>query len=107
MLVDIHPLTDDLRERGYVVGGQRLTTDFLGGIFSLDAVHPTNTGYAVIANEFIKALNSQAAAGIPPVNVRDIQRADPLVLPGTGHPAASRGQVPAEAFESFRTAVFN
>lgn len=107
VFVDIHSLTETFRAKGYVTGGQRLTADFLGGLFSLDAVHPTNTGYAVIANEFIKALNSQAAAGIPPVNVRSVQRADPLVLPGTGHPASRRGHVPAEAFQTLRTTVFN
>ena len=105
VLVDIHSLTDSLRDRGYVVGGQRLTTDFLGGIFSLDAVHPTNTGYAVIANEFIKALNSQAAAGIPPVNVRQVQKDDPLVLQGGGHPASALGAVPAEPFASLQSVM--
>ena len=105
VLVDIHSLTDALRERGYVVGGQRLTTDFLGGIFSLDAVHPTNTGYAVIANEFIKALNSQAAAGIAPVNVRKVQRDDPLVLDGYGHPASALGAVPWETFAPLHSVI--
>ena len=100
VLVDIHTLTETFRDRGYVVGGQRLTTSFLGGIFSLDGVHPTNTGYAVIANEFIKALNSQAAAGIPPVNVRQVQREDPLVLQGSGHPASALGATTAESFAS-------
>ena len=89
VLVDINSVTARLDEQGYVVGGQRLTTDFLGGLFSLDGVHPTNTAYAIIANEFIKSLNRQAAAGIAPVNVRNIQRNDPLVLGGSGHPAAS------------------
>jgi hypothetical protein len=107
VLVDIHTLTETFRERGVVVGGQRLTTEFLGGIFSLDAVHPTNTGYALIANEFIKAMNSRASAGVPPVNVRHVQRTDPLVLPGVGHPASRRGQPSAEAFEAMRSTVFN
>jgi len=89
VLVDINSVTARLDEQGYVVGGQRLTTDFLGGLFSLDGVHPTNTAYAIIANEFIKSLNKRAAAGIAPVNVRNIQRNDPLVLVGSGHPAAS------------------
>ena len=105
VLVDIHSLTETFRERGYVVGGQRLTTDFLGGIFSLDGVHPTNTGYAVIANEFIKALNSQAAAGIPPVNVRKVQKEDPLVLAGYGHPASALGAVPAETFAPLHSVI--
>src|SRR5918993_223213 len=105
VLVDVHTLIETFDERGYVVGGQRLTTDFLGGLISLDAVHPTNTGYAIIANEFIHALNTQAAAGIPPVNVRRVQRDDPLVLPGSGHPPSRRGVVPADSFESLRSVI--
>ena len=87
-LVDVHGLTESLRERGYVTRGQRLTTEFLGGIFSLDGIHPTYTGHALIANEFIHVLNSQFGAGIPPVSVEKVAASDPLVLPGTGHPAA-------------------
>jgi lysophospholipase L1-like esterase len=101
VLVDINALLDRIDERGYVVGGQRLTTDFLGGIFSLDAVHPTNTGYAVVANEFIHALNTQGAAGIPPVNVKSVQRDDPLVLPGIGKPASNLPLKRAAAIKSY------
>jgi len=68
-LVDIHSLVDELHEKGLVAGGQRLTIDFLGGLFSLDGVHPTNTGYALFANKFIHALNTQFAAGIAPVSL--------------------------------------
>jgi len=69
-----------LAQRGIVVGGRRLTTQFLGGIFSLDGVHPSNTGAAATANFFIKTMNRQAAAGIPPISVRRVQRNDPLVF---------------------------
>jgi phospholipase/lecithinase/hemolysin len=102
-LVDIHRLTERIRAQGYVVGGQRLTTAFLGGFFSLDGTHPTNTGYAVIANEFIRALNKRFAAGIRPVNVRQVQREDPLVLPGAGQPAAALGRVGRPAAASIRS----
>jgi GDSL-like Lipase/Acylhydrolase len=87
-LVDVHRLTDEIRDRGYVVRGQRLNTDFLGGIFSLDGIHPTYTGYAIIANEFIHELNAAFGAGIPPVSIEQVAAGDPLVLPGKGHPAA-------------------
>ena len=43
-LVDIYSLVNDLAANGKVVGGQKLTTDFMGGFFSMDGVHPTNTG---------------------------------------------------------------
>jgi len=85
-LVDIHELIDRVAKRGLVVNGQRLTTEFLGGLFSLDGVHPTNTGYAVIANEFIRALDRRFDADIPPVNIEKIARRDPLVLPEAGRP---------------------
>lgn len=104
-VVDVNALTNRLNTRGEVVGGQRLTTDFLGGLFSLDGVHPTNTGYAIIANEFIRALNSKFAAGILPVNVRSIERDDPLVLPGVGHPASALGHVRPETAASVRAVL--
>ncbi len=42
-----------------------------GGAFSLDGVHPTARGYAVIANRMIKAINSNFGANIPPVDPND------------------------------------
>jgi hypothetical protein len=95
-LVDVRAALSRADRRGYVVGGQWLTTDSLGGLFSLDGIHPTNTGYAIIANEFIKTLNRESAAGIPPVPVRQVQKHDPLVLPGVGHPAGALGALDAD-----------
>jgi lysophospholipase L1-like esterase len=85
-LVDIHGLIDRVSRRGLVVNGQRLTTAFLGGLFSLDGVHPTNTGYAVIANDFIRALNRRFDADIPPANVEHVASQDPLVPADAEHP---------------------
>ena len=68
--VDIYSLVNDLASHGVVVNGVRLTTSFMGGLFSLDGIHPTNTGYALLANEFIKTMNRSLAAGIPPVSIR-------------------------------------
>jgi lysophospholipase L1-like esterase len=76
VVVDIHSLLDDISRRGYVVEGRRLTTEFLGGLFSLDGVHPTATGHAIIANEFIKTMNRELSAGIPPVSVRQVAESD-------------------------------
>ncbi|RYY19346.1 MAG: hypothetical protein EOO36_05970 [Cytophagaceae bacterium] len=39
-----------------------------GNLFSLDGVHPTPRGYALVANEMIKAINSQYGSSIQPVN---------------------------------------
>ena len=104
-LVDIHALLEHIQARGVVVGGQRLTTDFLGGIFSLDGIHPTNTGYAVVANEFIHAMNTQFAAGIPPIAVEHVAATDPLVLAGVGHPASSLGHIRSETAALLRALI--
>jgi hypothetical protein len=80
-LVDIYSLVNDLAAHGAVVGGRTLTTDFMGGLFSLDGVHPTNTGYAIIANEFIKTMNRSLRANIPYVSVDQVSQTDPLIFP--------------------------
>jgi lysophospholipase L1-like esterase len=101
-LVDIHGLTAELQANGVVEGGQHLTTQFLGGLFSLDGVHPSNTGYALFANEFITTLNTTFAAGIPLVSVREIEKNDPLVLPGVGQPPSAMGQISPESAKLLR-----
>lgn len=79
-VVDVNGLFARVAQHGYEVNGQRLTTAFLGGLFSLDGVHPTNTGYAIIANEFIKTMNSGLHFGIPPVSVEQVAKTDPLII---------------------------
>ena len=40
-----------------------------GNLFSLDGVHPTPRGYAVVTNEMIKAINATYGAAVPGVDV--------------------------------------
>lgn len=55
---------------GIQYDGVKYTTTFVtGGSFSLDGVHLTGRGYAVIANEFIKAINATYKSNLPQVNV--------------------------------------
>ena len=77
-LVDIHTLVQRIAINGYRVNGETLTTAFGGGLFSYDGVHPTNTGYAIIANQFIDTLNSRLNAGIPEVSVSQVAANDPF-----------------------------
>jgi len=77
ILVDIHSYFQTLQS-GITINNYNATTAFLGGLFSLDGTHPTNTGYALIANQFIGALNSTAKTNIAQVNVSAIAAADPL-----------------------------
>lgn len=49
--------------------GASLNTEFItGGFFSLDGYHPNQRGYALIANEYIKAINTKYSSVIPTVN---------------------------------------
>ena len=80
VVVDFNDVLADIAQKGYEVGGQRLTTAFLGGLFSLDGIHPTNTGYAILANEVIKTMNRELHTGIPQVSVEQEMKTDPLVF---------------------------
>ena len=54
---------------GIQFDGVKYSATFVtGGSFSLDGVHLTGRGYAVIANEFIKAINAQYKSTLPQVN---------------------------------------
>ena len=96
VLVDIHTLADQIRSQGIEADGHHLTNAFLGGAFSLDGVHPTNTGYAVIANQFITTLNQQRGTNIPLVNINQVASTDPLIF-SDAVPAVSKHVSPAVA----------
>ena len=71
--------------QGYIANGGVIPVNppkccsfaFMGGLFSYDQFHPSNTGYAVIANLFITAINARYNAGITPVSVSTVYATDP------------------------------
>ena len=80
VVVDVNGLYARIAQNGYPLGGTILTNSFLGGLFSLDGIHPTNTGYAILANEVIRKMNSDLHTAIPLVSVQQVALDDPLVL---------------------------
>jgi lysophospholipase L1-like esterase len=66
---------------------------YRGGFFSLDGLHPSNTGYALTANVFIQALNTAYNLGIPQVNVGAVYANDPFA-PGNGVSGFSVNRLP-------------
>jgi hypothetical protein len=71
--VDINQTMKDLRS-GLTFEGVTLTTQFVsGGAFSLDGIHLTPRGNAVVANKFIQSINSKYNAAIPMVDVSAYQ----------------------------------
>jgi len=72
-LIDINEFFSEISANGIVENGLTFTTEYIfGGLFSLDGVHPTSQGYAVIANKFIEGINSSYQAEIPQINVSTI-----------------------------------
>jgi hypothetical protein len=57
-VLDINSLLEYIHQNGIPFGSITLTTRYNGGIFSLDGVHPSNIGHAIIANAFLKTANS-------------------------------------------------
>jgi lysophospholipase L1-like esterase len=101
-LVDVNTLFNTIRQSdagsGYRVDGITFRTTYVsGGLFSLDGVHPTNQGHAIVANEFIKVINNKYNAKIPAIQVSQI----PPSLKFTGKIGDKFGypQVPPEAFD--------
>jgi hypothetical protein len=45
------------------------TLGYLYGVFSFDGLHPSNTGYALIAYEFIAAINKAYGTHIPQIDI--------------------------------------
>lgn len=64
--------TDDFYQKltpGFAYNGVTLSAKFVsGGAFSLDGIHLNPRGNALLANEFIKAINNKFNAKIPLVN---------------------------------------
>ncbi len=76
-LADINQLLNMVRASDAAGGtklyGVNFSTMFVtGGLFSLDGVHPTSRGYAVLANEFLKAINNKFNSTYPLVDVSTI-----------------------------------
>jgi hypothetical protein len=67
--------TDELLEEtaeGIIVDGITYSNEYVtGGIFSLDGIHVTGRGSAIVANAFIDAINEHYGSSVPHVVVND------------------------------------
>jgi lysophospholipase L1-like esterase len=77
VLIDIHtPIAAAYAAGGVPLSPRCCTFLYGGGFYSLDGIHPSNTGYATVANVFIKTLDAAFGTSIPPVNVSGIYATD-------------------------------
>jgi hypothetical protein len=111
--VDMFAAFDQLGASGVDLNGDGtadLTTRYLGGIFSLDGIHPTRTGNALVANAFIDAINARFGESIPHVDVARVAAHDPLAhsrfRPAGEVPFGVIGDSEGDDLEDFFTRTF-
>jgi hypothetical protein len=64
---------------GIVANGQTMTSTFItGGMFSLDGVHASPRGNALITNKLLEAINSKYSSNLQGVNIGNY----PVLFPG-------------------------
>ncbi|SDR76572.1 G-D-S-L family lipolytic protein [Christiangramia echinicola] len=69
-LVDANAVLNKLDSEGIAFDGGTITSAFVsGGAFSLDGIHLTPRGNAVIANEIISEINATYGSNVPKANV--------------------------------------
>ncbi len=80
-IYDARETMTQLSTKGIYSNGYTLTSKYVsGGAFSLDGVHPSPRGYALIANEFIKAINAKYGSNLKGVSLYDYRIMFPPVL---------------------------
>jgi len=96
-VVDINAFFAGIKANALMTtGGMKFTADYIsGGLFSLDGVHPSSRGHGVVANEFIKAMNSKFGTSIPLVDLSAI----PGIPAGISKTADGYAVLPPDAFK--------
>ncbi|MGL2965202.1 G-D-S-L family lipolytic protein [Flavobacterium sp. XGLA_31] len=68
--VDAKAVMDQLKNGGIVGNGYTMTATYVtGNTFSLDGIHPSPKGYALIANKFLEAINEKYGSNFKGVNL--------------------------------------
>jgi len=71
-LFDAEKRLFELANGGITMNGLTTTSTFAtGGAFSLDGVHPSPRGYAIISNLMMTQINATFGSNLPAVNVKD------------------------------------
>jgi hypothetical protein len=79
--VDTKAILTQVNTTGVTYGNYTLTSQFVfGGAFSMDGVHPSARGYALLANEFSKVINAKYGSNLPMVNLLNYPMNRPKVI---------------------------
>jgi lysophospholipase L1-like esterase len=68
--LDANSLLTQVANGGVRFGNYHLSSNYVtGGGFSLDGVHPSSRGYALIANKFLEAINAKYGSTFRPIDL--------------------------------------
>ena len=81
------------------IGNITIGADYLGGLFSLDGVHPSNIGQALVARAFIETHNSRYREKLPVNQLSEAQllnivRDDPFLWTSTATACNAEDRAP-------------
>jgi hypothetical protein len=74
-VVEVNAYFQDVAVNGAEYNGEEYTTTFVtGGLFSLDGVHPSSIGYAIIAEKFIETINEAYGSNLSAATMPTVPR---------------------------------
>jgi lysophospholipase L1-like esterase len=76
-LVDVYSEVETMRKDGVIVGEDTLTVDVFGGLLTLDGVHFTDTGYALVANFFMERIDEELGTDLGQIDLEEVMASDP------------------------------
>ena len=69
---DVNTFFNGVASSGFQAGSAFMTADYVtGGTFSLDGIHPSPRGNAVVANQMMELINAKYGSNLPEVNPVD------------------------------------
>jgi lysophospholipase L1-like esterase len=77
-VVDFAGMAAEIFANGIDVGGTHLGPKPMGGLFSLDDLHFSDTGYALLARAYVRAMNETWGTKLPEPDLEAVYRDDPL-----------------------------
>jgi hypothetical protein len=77
MVYDLNALFASVKANGVTVGTTTLTSNYLGGFYTLDGYYPGITGHVLIANGVISLLNKTFGTSYATVNPSTLLASDP------------------------------
>jgi lysophospholipase L1-like esterase len=107
-VLDLNAFTTDILTNGRSYAGVTLDGSFLtGGLVGYDGIHPTNIGYAYLANAWIDFLNNQKGTHLSPVSLAPYvfgtsSTSSTAVAMAPGTPAAGTSEFSQEAYDMLR-----